>query len=156
VNSDQLRLQSLADANLDAVTAKDAEGVVSGFAEDGVLIDPHYPDSEMRGRAAIVAGLQFAFGGMRSFAFDDRRYFFDSGGTSLVIHCSCHHVLNGGRLLDFAQVFVIDTRAGRITRCQAFEPYGPDGLGGLVLGVGKFAYRTRRALQNRASRRGGE
>jgi ketosteroid isomerase-like protein len=138
-------LQSLVDRNLDAVTAKDADAVLATFTDDAVLIDPHYPDPEMRGKAAIAAGLEFGFGLMRAFGFDERDYFLSPDGTSLVVHCLCHHVLQGGRPLVFPQVFVVRTRDGLIAHCQAFEPYGPSGIGGLLLGLGKAAFRIRRA-----------
>lgn len=138
-------LQALVDRNLDAVTAKNATAVLATFTDDGVLIDPHYPDSEMRGKAAIAAGLEFGFGLMKTFGFDERRYFLGPDGTSLAVHCLCHHVLQGGRPLTFPQVFVVHTRDGLIAHCQAFEPYGPGGIGGILLGVGKTLYRVRRA-----------
>ncbi len=153
MNGDRSQLQALADRSLDAVVAKDADAVVALFADDGVFIDPHYPDAAMRGHAAIVEGLAFSFGAIRTFAFDDRRYFPSADGSSLVVHCACHHVLPGDRVLDFPQVFVMDTADGRITRWQAFEPYGPNGLGGLLLGVGKTAYRARRFLRRRQAAR---
>lgn len=153
MDADRSRLQPLADSTLDAVVAKDADAVVAAFSEDGVFIDPHYPDPELRGRAAVTEGLRFSFGAIKSFAFDDRRYFTSSDGSALVVHCSCHHVLPGGRRLDFPQVFVMDTVEGRISRWQAFEPYGPNGLGGLLLGLGKTTYRARRFLRQRLARR---
>jgi hypothetical protein len=61
-------------------------------------------------------------------------------------------VLNGGRPLDFPQICVMDTHDGRITRWQAFEPYGPDGLGDLFLGIGKTIYRARRTMHRGTSR----
>lgn len=152
MNAERSPLQVLADRSLDAVVAKDADAVLAAFSDDGVFIDPHYPDAEMRGRAAIVEGLRFSFGAIQTFAFDERRYFTGSDGTSLVIRCECHHLLPGGRVLDFPQVFVMDTAEGRITRLQAFEPYGPNGLGGVLLGIGKAAHRARRVLRQRAAR----
>ncbi|MDH2445403.1 nuclear transport factor 2 family protein [Amnibacterium sp. CER49] len=140
-------LQALVDRNLDAVTTKDAEGVLATFTDDAVLIDPHYPDPEMRGKAAIAAGLGFGFGLMRTFGFDERDYFPSPDGTSVVVHCVCHHVLQGGRPLTFPQVFVVRTRDGLIAHCQAFEPYGPGGVGGILLGLGKTVHRIRRARE---------
>lgn len=145
-------LQALVDRNLDAVTAKNADAVLAAFTDDGVLIDPHYPDPEMRGKAAIAAGLEFGFGSMKTFGFDERRYFLSPDGTSLVVHCLCHHVLQGGRPLTFPQVFVVETRDGLISRWQAFEPYGPNGIGGIFLGIGKVVYRIRRTRGKSAAR----
>lgn len=152
MNAAQEHLQTLADIDLDAVTAKDTDVVVASFSEDGVFIDPHYPYPELRGKAAIREGLEWGFSSMKIFAFDNRRYYYNADDTSLTVLCDCHHVLNGGRHLDFPQVFVMDARDGHITRWQAFEPYGPNGVGGLFLGIGKTVYRARRTMRRRSSR----
>jgi hypothetical protein len=53
---------SVANQLLDAMTAKDKGRTLALFADDAVLIDPHYPSPTMSGKDAIGAGLDFAFG----------------------------------------------------------------------------------------------
>ena len=40
-----------------AFEEKDVPAVLALFADDSVLIDPHYPQTEMKGKAAIRQGL---------------------------------------------------------------------------------------------------
>ena len=44
---------------------------------------------------------------------------------------------------SFTRNYFIDAHNDLITRIQAYEPYGPSGLGGLVLGVTRFQRRLR-------------
>jgi SnoaL-like domain len=44
---------------IDAFMVKDLNSVMSLFADDAVLIDPHYPQPRMQGRAAIERGLRW-------------------------------------------------------------------------------------------------
>ena len=44
-----------------AAEAADIRAALACFAENGVLIDPHYPNPEMRGRAEIEKGLVWDF-----------------------------------------------------------------------------------------------
>lgn len=37
------------------------DAAASGFAADGVFIDPHYPDPEFRGRDAIESAFEWVF-----------------------------------------------------------------------------------------------
>ena len=47
-----------------AFEAKDLEAVLTFFAEDALLYDPHYPAPEMKGKAAIRQGLTWGLGNM--------------------------------------------------------------------------------------------
>jgi hypothetical protein len=38
---------------IEAVMAKDIDAALATFADDAVLIDPHYPEPRMKGRVAI-------------------------------------------------------------------------------------------------------
>jgi ketosteroid isomerase-like protein len=43
--------------------------MMSVFADDAVVIDPHFPTPEMQGKAAITEGFREAITGMRSFGY---------------------------------------------------------------------------------------
>ena len=124
-------LKKAIDDNLAAVSAKQLDAAVAGFAVDGVLIDPHYPVTRMVGREAIAAGLGWMFGAMRELNFEVDRYFGD-GSEGGAIEVTSRHVLGNGRIVGLQQMFVIEARGGLITRWQAYEPYGPHGIAGLI------------------------
>lgn len=50
------------DATFAAFMAKDLNAVMQMFAEDAILIDPHYPQQRMIGKAAIERGLTWGLG----------------------------------------------------------------------------------------------
>jgi hypothetical protein len=54
-----------------------------------------------------------------------------------------HHILQTGKELQFPQAFFIDAQDNLITRIQAYEPYSPSGLIGLVLGITRLQRRLR-------------
>ncbi len=130
-----MALRDTIERSFAAVMAKDLDAVLSFFAEDSVLIDPHYPSPRMVGKAAIGDGLTWAFSNMEQMGFTIVHYFAGEDGKSAVVEVDTAHVLRGGMKLNFPQVFVIETRDGLITRLQAYEPYGPPGIGGLMLGL---------------------
>jgi ketosteroid isomerase-like protein len=68
-------LEALVRAAFAAVMAKDLDACLGGFAEDGVLIDPHYPVQRMEAKAAIADGMRWGFGGMEVLGFEIERYF---------------------------------------------------------------------------------
>ncbi len=121
-------LLGLLDTVLEASMAKDKATVLAAFAPDAVFIDPHYPNPEMHGLAAIEAGLDWAFVGMERFGFTVVRSFLSEDGYSGAVEMDCAHVLAGGRVLAFPQVFVAEMKDGLLTRLRAYEPYGPGGL----------------------------
>jgi hypothetical protein len=65
------------------------------------------------------------------------------GRNFAAVEIATHHVLQTGMQLQFPQAAFIDAQDNLITRMQAYEPYGPSGLGGLVLGVTRFLRRLR-------------
>ena len=136
-------LRTLIERNFAAVEAKDLEAVLQCFAEDAVMIDPHYPSPVMMGKAAITDGLRWAFQGMKRFGFTMVGYGEWADGQRAAVEMATHHVLQTGIHLQFPQAFFIDAQNGQITRIQAYEPYGPSGLGGLVLGVTRLQRRVR-------------
>jgi len=126
-------IRDVAERNFAAVETKDADAVLRLFADDAVFIDPHYPTPRMVGKAAIAEGLRWAFTGMKTFGFTIVNFFPSEDGQSAAVEMATHHVLKSGMKLDFPQAFVMETRDGLITRLQAYEPYGPGGIGGLIL-----------------------
>jgi ketosteroid isomerase-like protein len=126
-------LQALVERAFAVVETMDLEAVLALFAEDALLFDPHYPVPRMVGKAAIAEGLRWGFSSMRKMGFPIVNYFEDTAGQRAVVEVATAHVLRTGMKLDFPQVFVIETRGGLISRLQAYEPYGPHGIPGLIL-----------------------
>ena len=57
------------------IEAKDLEAMMRVFADDAVVIDPHFPTLRMQGKAAIREGFRGAISGMRSFGYTIVNYF---------------------------------------------------------------------------------
>ncbi len=133
-----------------AVQAKDIAAAMACFTEDGVCIDPHYPTPRMVGKAAIAEGLRWVFGAMEQLGFTPLNYFESEDKQSAAIEMATSHRLPGGRQLEFSQTFVIETRDGLVTRLQSYPPYGPGGIGGLVLGLVRL---QRRLVRRRSAGR---
>jgi ketosteroid isomerase-like protein len=106
---------------------------MSLFDDDAVLIDPHFPTPRMQGKAAITEGLRGAIAGMQSFGYTIVTYFESEDGQRAAVETATHHVIKQGKKLNFPQVFIFETADGRITRMQAYEPYGPHGIVGVCL-----------------------
>ena len=140
-------LRALVEQSFAAVEAKDLEAVLTLFAEDAVLIDPHYPSPVMAGKPAITDGLRWGFGGMKQFGFRIVNYYESPGGQQAAVEVATHHILQNGRHLQFPQAFFIDVQNNLITRMQAYEPYGPSGVVGVVLG----GMRAQRRLRGQRS-----
>ena len=120
---------------LDAFAAKDLDAVLTLLADDAVLVDPHYPNPRMAGKAEIADGLRWVFRTMKTLGFTPLTYFEAADGQRAAVEVASAYVLNTGMRLNLTQVFVIDTREGLVTRVQAYEPYGPGGIGGIVLSL---------------------
>ncbi|MBI5651197.1 MAG: nuclear transport factor 2 family protein [Chloroflexi bacterium] len=119
--------------------AKDLNAVMAMFAEDAVVFDPHYPIPEMKGKAAIQRGFEWGLGNIEKPGFKFRNFWAD--GDKAVVEVDTHHVFKGGMELKFPQVFVIETRDGRVTRLQAYVPYPPPGIGGLLAGLTRVIWK---------------
>lgn len=122
-----------------AFQAKKLDAVMACFAEEAVLFDPHYPVAEMRGVAAIRQGIEWGMGNMEQPGFTIRHLW--TAGDTAVVEVDTHHIFKGGMELKFPQVFVIESRAGLITRLQAYVPYGPPGIGGLLTKMTRLIWR---------------
>ena len=140
-------LRTLTEQAFAAVEAKDLEAVLKHFAEDAVLIDPHYPSPVMAGKAAIADGLRWGFGGIKQFGFKIVNYLESPDGQHVAIEVATHHVLQTGKHLQFPQAFFLDVQNNLVTRMQAYEPYGPPGMVGMMLG----GMRAQRRLRGQRS-----
>jgi ketosteroid isomerase-like protein len=118
-------LRTLIEHIFSVVETMDPDAVLALCADDAVFFDPHYPVPHMAGKAAIAEGLRWGFGNMQQMRFPIVNYFEDATGQKAAVEVATAHVLATGMRLNFPQVFVIETRAGLITRLQAYEPYGP-------------------------------
>jgi len=115
------------------IESKDLDAMMSLFADDAVVIDPHFARPRMQGKAAITESFRGAISGMRSCGYTLVNYFESEDGQCAAVETATHHVVKQGMKLNFPQVFVFETADGRITRMQAYEPYGPHRIIGLFL-----------------------
>jgi ketosteroid isomerase-like protein len=121
-------IRSLIERGLQAFEQKDIQALSAIFSDDAMFYDPHYPTPEMRGRAAIQQGFEFAFGTLDQPGFTIRNFW--SNEHSGVVEVDTHHVLKDGEELRFPQAFVVETRDGLITRFQVYVPYPPPAVAG--------------------------
>ena len=111
---------------------KDIEKIMNHFADDAVLIDPHYPKIEMKGKEVIRKGLAWGLNGLKSASFTAEKIWIDENNEGAVL-LDTHHVFKGGNKVDIKQVFLFAFNADKkITYLQSFVPYRPHGLGGLI------------------------
>ncbi len=136
------------DAVFDAFIAKDLDRVVAQFADDAVLIDPHYPEPRMVGSTAIRQGLGWGLGNLVRPGFAIRNLLID--GDKAAIEVDTHHVFKGGMKLRLAQLFLLEARDGKIQRLQAYVPYGPPGVAGLLTRLTRWVWK----LQGKIGRAG--
>ena len=122
--------RELIDTVFEAFTSKNLPAAMSHFADDAVLIDPHYPQTRMEGRAAIERGMAWGLNNLVKPGFNLRNVLIV--GDTAAIEMDTHHLFKGGMELRFDQVFMLQTRHGKITRLQAYVPYGPPGVAGLA------------------------
>ena len=134
------------DATFAAFMAKDLNAVMQMFAEDAVLIDPHYPQQRMVGKAAIERGLTWGLGNLVKPGFSIRNVWIN--GDSATVEVDTNHLFKGGMVLRFDQLFVIESHNGLITRLQAYVPYGPPGIGGLITRITRFVWWLQGKLRN--------
>jgi ketosteroid isomerase-like protein len=123
----------LAHALFAALAGRDPAEISGLFTEDCVCVDPHYPEIEMRGRAAFDRGMEWGLGSIEQFGFSIVQAFESDDRMNVAIEVDTHHVLKGGKRLDFPQVFIVEARAGHIASLRAYEPYRPNGIGGFLL-----------------------
>ena len=135
-NNDGTRDTSLHDLithTFATIEAKNLDAMMSLFADDAVVIDPQFPTPRMQGKAAITESFR---GDVRNavFGYTIVNYFESENGQGAAVETATHHVVKQGMKLNFPQVFIFEAADGRITRMQAYEPYGPHGI------VGSFCF----------------
>ena len=129
---------------IDLFMAKDVGGALALFADDAVLIDPHYPEPRMQGRTAIERGLRWGLSSLEKPGFALRNSAVN--GDVGFFEVDTKHKLTIGLTIAFDQVFVMEARDGRITRLQAYEPYPAPGIAGLIRRSTRLAWRLRRRI----------
>lgn len=128
-------LQQILDEVLEGLHELDIEKILMRIDENVVVIDPHYPVMHMEGKRALQNGLQWAFGGMKEFGFEVKQVFESEDGRRAAIELECSHVIKVGKRFDFKQVWIVELVGDKVTRLEAYVPYGPDGMHGLILGI---------------------
>lgn len=64
-----------------------------------------------------------------------------ANGSIEFFECDTKHKLRFGPTIAFDQVFVVETRAGKIERMQAYEPYPAPGIAGIIRRVSKVSWK---------------
>lgn len=126
-----------------AVEAKDLDAVMAFYHADAEFLDPHYPNVHMKGIDEILEGLTWGFKGVKTFGFTPMNYFENDSGTSASIEMATNLELSNGQKLSYPQVFIIETKEGKISRCQAYETYGPHGMHNIMLKVTRLLNRIK-------------
>jgi ketosteroid isomerase-like protein len=124
---------------MEALMAKDINAALATFADDAVFIDPHYPEPRMKGRVAIERGFRWSLGSLDKPGFSIRNS--ASRDDISFFEVDTRHRLKIGLIVVFEQVFVVETREGRIARLQAYEPYPAQGIAGLIRRATRLTWR---------------
>ena len=127
----------------EALDGRDEQEIFSLFSDDAVLFDPHYPQMEMRGREAIERGLAWGLSSIEQFGFTIVESFESDDGTKAMVEVDTHHVLSGGKKLDFPQVFAIEASGDRVIALRAYEPYRPNGIPGFFIRMSHMSERIK-------------
>lgn len=118
-----------------AVESKEPDAVMAFFHDDAEFLDPHYPNVHMKGKDQILKGITWGLNGVKTFNFSEMNYFENKNGSSASIEYDTRLELKNGQKLHYQQVFIIETKDGKISRCQAYETYGPHGMHKVMLMV---------------------
>ena len=122
----------------DEVEAKDMSAMMANFCSDADFIDPHYPKVHMHGEQEILDGLTWGVKSLEKLGFTIVHYFAAEDGKSAAVEVTTNHELPNGKKLNFQQMFVFELRDGKISRLQAYEPYGPHGMATIMLMTTRF------------------
>lgn len=145
MRNEVIDISELAQRLITAFEAKDMSAIMDCFANDAIMIDPHYPQAKMEGKAAITQGISWTFSSMIKPSFTIKHMWFDE--QSAAIEVDTHHLFKGGMVIDVPQTFVIETRAGLITRLQSYPSYKPHGIAGLIITLTRLAWRMQGKLK---------
>jgi ketosteroid isomerase-like protein len=105
---------------IDAFMAKDLEAALSVFADDAILIDPHYPQPRMRGRAEIERGLRWGLSSLDKPGFTRRNSAIN--GDIGFFEVDTKHRLKIGMTIAFDQLFVVKAATARSRVCKPTSP----------------------------------
>lgn len=131
-------LSELINNHFDAVEANDLEAVLDCYHNQAEFLDPHYPNVHMRGHNEIRDGLIWGFNSVKKFNFTAENYFENEDKTSAAVEMATKLELSNGQKLSFTQVFILETKQGKIIRCQAYETYGPHGMHNISLKISRL------------------
>lgn len=109
---------------LAAFEDRDAVAASEIYAEDGVFIDPHYPELEYRGPDAIREALEWVLENVVDQPGFTIRHVWEDGET-FAVEVDTHHTLQDGTEAEFPQVFIIESDNGQVTRWQSYLPFPP-------------------------------
>lgn len=121
-----------------AVEAKDLNAVLDYFHIEAELLDPHYPNVHMKGHDEIRDGLTWGFNSVKKFNFTEENYFENENNSSAAVEMATKIELSGGKKLSYTQFFILETKQGKIIRCQAYETYGPHGMHNISLKISRL------------------
>lgn len=119
-------------------TREQIEGVIRAFedgdtkaasefwAEDGVFIDPHYPDPRYSGPDEIREALNWALENIvEKPGLEIRNMWEDEESDTFAVEVDTNHIMQDGTEADFPQVFIIEAENGHVVRWQSYLPYPP-------------------------------
>lgn len=109
---------------LAAFENRDVVAASNIYAEDGVFIDPQYPDPEYRGPEEIREALEWALDNVVEQPGLTIRNVWEDGET-FAVEVDTHHTMQDGTTAEFPQVFVIESENGQVTRWQSYLPFPP-------------------------------
>ena len=91
---------------LTAFEDRDPVAASDVYAEDGVFIDPHYPEPEYRGREEIREALEWALENIVEQPGLTIRNVWEDDGT-FAVEVDTHHTMKDGTEAEFPQVFTL-------------------------------------------------
>jgi len=119
---------------LDAFVSMDLDNIMSFFGDDAVLIDPHYPKMEMKGKDEIRKGLEWGLSSMVKAGFEVEKCWVE--GSEGVVKVKTNHEFKGNFKVDIMQIFLFEVNEdGKLKYLQSFVPYRPGGLPGFLTKV---------------------
>ena len=119
-----------------SLTREHIEGVLRAFesgetaraaafwADDGVFVDPHYPEPAYRSPVEIREALDWAL----EHVVEEPRLTVRTvwkDGERFAVEVDTNHRMQDGREVDFPQVFVVEGEDGAISRWQSYLPFPP-------------------------------